>query len=106
MISRRYAIQFVIVASLAMIYGSGCGTNKPKPEEAAPTIAPSTDNALKDEMGSSDDGKAMGLQTVHFAFDSFALDSNSKGILKSNADILKSHSGVKVQIEGHTDARG
>ena len=57
-------------------------------------------------MGVSDSGNAMGLQTVHFPYDSFTLDSEGKSVLKSNAEILKSKSSLKIQVEGHCDQRG
>jgi peptidoglycan-associated lipoprotein len=101
MISRRYSVTIALVASM-MVFASSC-SKKPKPEESN---VPITENALTNELGSSDEGKAMGLQTVHFAFDSFSLDAPSKGVLKNNASILKNNPSVKVQIEGHTDARG
>ncbi len=101
MMSRRYSIAIALVASL-MIFASGCA----KKQKAEESNTPSTESALTNELGSSDEGKAMGLQTVHFAFDSFALDTPSKEILKNNVSILKNNPGLKIQIEGHTDARG
>ena len=56
--------------------------------------------------GDSDTGKAMGLQTIHFPYDSFLLDGEEKELLKANADILKSKTELKIQIEGHCDQRG
>jgi peptidoglycan-associated lipoprotein len=101
MMSRRYSVAIALVASL-MVFASSC-SKKTKPEESN---VPSTENALANELGSSDEGKAMGLKTVHFAFDSFSLDAPSKTTLKENAAILKGNPSVKIQIEGHTDARG
>ncbi len=46
------------------------------------------------------------LQDIHFRFDKFDLDSRSKGVLKQNADFLKQHPSVKVEIQGHCDERG
>jgi len=46
------------------------------------------------------------LQDVHFAFDSYALDSNAKDILAKNADWLKENASNKAQVEGHCDERG
>ena len=57
-------------------------------------------------MGDSDSGKAMGLQTVHFGYDSYILDESNKTQLKANAQILKDKPSIKVQVEGHCDARG
>jgi peptidoglycan-associated lipoprotein len=58
------------------------------------------------ELGSSDQGKAYGLQTIHFGYDSYLLAQDSKAQLTANAEILRSHPSVKVQIEGHCDSRG
>ena len=46
------------------------------------------------------------LKDIHFQFDKYDLDSSSKGILKQNADFLKQHPSVKVEIQGHCDERG
>jgi peptidoglycan-associated lipoprotein len=46
------------------------------------------------------------LKDVHFAFDSYALDSTAKSILKDNASWLSKNSSVRVQVEGHCDERG
>lgn len=46
------------------------------------------------------------LQDIHFRFDKYDLDSRSKGVLKQNADFLKQHPSVKVEIQGHCDERG
>lgn len=46
------------------------------------------------------------LKDIHFQFDKYDLDSRSKGVLKQNADFLKQHPSVKVEIQGHCDERG
>lgn len=98
---RRLALM-VGVVSLIMVTGCA-GTKKPDEGGGVPTAPSADDNAA---LGDSDSGKAMGLQTVHFPFDSFVLDSTGKSTLKSNAEILKDKSKLKVQIEGHCDQRG
>lgn len=57
-------------------------------------------------LGDSDSGKAFGLQTVYFDYDSFLLTESSKAVLASNANIMKEKKSVKIQIEGHCDSRG
>ncbi len=86
-------------AILALVSASGCGHKK---DEGAVPNAVGADET----SGDSDSGKAMGLQTVHFPFDSFRLDKEAKSTLKANAGILNDHSSVKIQIEGHCDERG
>ena len=57
-------------------------------------------------MGDSDSGKAMGLQTIYFGYDNASLSAEMRKVLSSNAEILKSNSALKIQIEGHCDTRG
>ncbi len=56
--------------------------------------------------GDSDSGKAMGMQTIYFKYDSFEIDSDGKTALNTNVEILKANPSVKIQIEGHCDQRG
>jgi peptidoglycan-associated lipoprotein len=95
---------FVILGVSAMIFMAGCAGNKKKDEEGGVPSAPAADENTA--LGDSDTGKAMGLQTVHFPYDSFLLDEEGKGILKSNSDILKDKTALKIQVEGHCDNRG
>lgn len=46
------------------------------------------------------------LKDIHFKFDQYDLDGNSRAILKENADFLKSNPGLHVEIQGHCDERG
>jgi len=46
------------------------------------------------------------LKDIHFNFDKYDLDSNTKKTLEENATYLKSHPGMRVQIQGHCDERG
>ncbi len=97
----RHLIMSVSVA--AMIFIVGCSSKQPKPDEGG---VPSAAAADENVSGDSDSGKAVGLQTIHFPFDSFTLDSENKGLLQSNASILKDKPSLKIQIEGHCDQRG
>jgi peptidoglycan-associated lipoprotein len=45
-------------------------------------------------------------ETIHFAFDSFELDSEARDVLKQKAKILKNYPEIKMVIEGHCDERG
>jgi len=46
------------------------------------------------------------LKTVRFAYDSDALDEAARATLRANADFLKAHPELKVQVSGHCDQRG
>lgn len=88
--------------AIGMLSFAACAGKKPAPE----TETVSTANADVNETGDSDSGKAMGLQTIHFPYDSFALNEEATKMLQANSEILKGKPSVKVQIEGHADQRG
>jgi peptidoglycan-associated lipoprotein len=46
------------------------------------------------------------LKDIHFKFDKYDLDSESRRILQGNAEFLKSNQGLHVEIQGHSDERG
>ncbi|NBY19357.1 peptidoglycan-associated lipoprotein Pal [bacterium] len=46
------------------------------------------------------------LETVYFAFDSYALSGDTRSQLKNNLSWLKSNTTAKIQIEGHCDEKG
>ncbi len=46
------------------------------------------------------------LKMIHFAFADYALSDEAQSILTENAQWMKAHPGIKVQIEGHCDERG
>jgi peptidoglycan-associated lipoprotein len=98
-------IRRLIIATtlLTLILGAGCASKKTKEDEGA---VPNAASADENHLGDSDTGNAMGLQTVHYPYDSSTLDSEGKKVLKSNTEIMKSHASLKVQIEGHCDQRG
>jgi len=85
---------------LSAALATGCA-KKQKPDE----ISPGTDMSDM-SLGDSDSGRALGLVTIRFPYDSFALDGEAKEGLKNNASILKDKASVAVQIEGHCDSRG
>ena len=90
----------LIASTLAV---SACSSKKPATDDSN---LPSANNADVNSTGDSDSGKAMGLQTVHFGYDTYTLDSETKTTLGSNAQILKDKASVKIQVEGHCDQRG
>ncbi len=84
---------------------AACGHKTVKPEDSVPA-ADAAGKDAGDGSQSSDQGNALGLQTVHFQYDSNTLSAEAKSVLKSDAQILKDHPAVHVQIEGHCDQRG
>ena len=55
------------------------------------------------EIGGGDGGP---LKDIHFAFDSYKVDTTAKSIVAANAEWLKANPGKTVQVEGHCDERG
>jgi peptidoglycan-associated lipoprotein len=101
---QKWLTVFVVISSLAL---AGC----PKKQETTPdnttgsSAGPVTDTAIN-TANDSDSGNAMGLQTIHFPYDSFEISGENKDILKANVKILKDNPNVNIQIEGHCDERG
>lgn len=94
-----------VLLALALVSMSAC-QKKQRTDGDAEGSSAITDEAIAGDLADSDSGRAMGLETVHYAYDSAVLDSKGKTTLKNNARILKDKSSVSVQIEGHTDERG
>ena len=46
------------------------------------------------------------LQTVYFEFDKYSLTTQARETLQRNAEWLKQHPEISIQIEGHCDERG
>jgi peptidoglycan-associated lipoprotein len=81
--------KMAMVFAALMIGGCSCHAHKVGPAENVPVAAAEGD-----------------LKDIHFAFDSYQLDATARSLLTSDAQWLKDHSGVRVQIEGHCDERG
>ena len=106
----RRLLEVAVLGLLVSVVCVGC-PKKPKGPQAA------TGTGLGEEGlaggGSLDkyrQGLAPGeegpLKDIHFAFDSYELDEQARGILRENDNWLKDHSRTKVEIEGHCDERG
>lgn len=86
---------------------------QPVKEERIETPAIKESTVARDEAGSAspasaaDEQAAKLLQTVYFDFDSSTLSPAARDTLSQNANILlKKHTALKIQIEGHCDERG
>jgi len=101
-----------IILSFSLV---GCGSSSKK-NSGAPGMGSSSNedpnmgsDGMNFEINSSTDdgpGKAGGLQTVYFGFNSASLNSSTRAALSANAEILKKNGSVELQIEGHCDERG
>ncbi len=98
-------VSLVLTASF-MALAVGCSSAEKKTETSETPTAATAGADENATLGDSDSGRALGLQTVHFPYDTYTLDGSSKATLNANAEILKAQPNVKIQIEGHCDQRG
>ncbi|MGE4231881.1 MAG: peptidoglycan-associated lipoprotein Pal [Bacteriovoracia bacterium] len=91
---------------IILVFAFASCSKKTKDEEGAGSETSISDSDIGSDLADSDSHKAMGLETIHFPYDSSTLDSENKNLLSQNAQILKDHSSIKIQIEGHCDERG
>ena len=92
----------ILVLGLAI---SACSKKQKQEGDAAGDVAVQTTD-LPADAGGAPGQRVPELTTVYFAFDSFEISSESKGILDANANWLMANSSRRIQIEGHTDERG
>ena len=101
MLTRAF-ITTLVVGLLAV----GCASKKPKNNQDGSDANGANAGLTLELNGDSDNGKAGGLQTIFFGFDSSNLEADTKSTLEANANYLKSNTNVDVQVEGHCDERG
>ena len=106
----RVALALLLVLPLA----GACKKKGPKPGEAGAGAAGaglgeeglaggSSLERAKRGLGPEEDGL---LGDVHFAFDSYELDSSARDTLSRNLGWLRQNPRAKVELEGHCDSRG
>ncbi|MBX2988624.1 MAG: peptidoglycan-associated lipoprotein Pal [Bdellovibrionaceae bacterium] len=95
------------VAALALV--AGCKGKQTKTDDSVPMAGggDTVESApLSFNPQGSDSGEIAGLSTVNFDLDKSALGNAAKEKLRGNAAWMKQNGNVKLQIEGHCDARG
>lgn len=101
--NKKSLFPFVIALALTITFGCSKKEELNPDENPVPTSAGADDNSA---TGDSDTGRAMGLQTIHFPYDSYELSPADKESLNANVEILKDKGSAKIQVEGHCDQRG
>lgn len=94
-------------AAIALTISTAAACKKQAPPESA-------DAAMDDGSGSKTaqaprevlDEVLSNFAKVHFATDSADLDSTSKQALARNAELLRGHASIAIEVEGHADERG
>ncbi len=97
---KKLFIYSTLIATIVIAGGCSHKPIKPTDQTGAPLNMDASDG------GSSDQGNAMGLKTVHFEYDSSLLPESAKRLLEANAAILKDHPNMHIQIEGNCDQKG
>ena len=112
---KRWRVEGLVVVVFLALTAAGCSSKKKGSELEGQGGAGLSDESLGGGAGGSlalaragaggaeDTGP---LHDIHFEFDSFELDQASRQTLQENAQWLKDHSNVRVEIEGHCDNRG
>lgn len=102
----------LITATVLVLAIAGC-KSKPKnevsegPGGGTPVEQPGiTQTPMEYGAEGSDSGKIPGLVTVNFDYDKSNISADARKKLQGNAEWIKNNPKVKVQIEGHCDARG
>jgi peptidoglycan-associated lipoprotein len=100
---------FIILATAAV--GVSCSKSKGVKEDPTQVGETTGDPSITSEPMSfdasgSDSGRIDGLQTIFFAYDQAQLTGEARRALQGNADWIKGHNDVVVQVEGHCDSRG
>ena len=101
----------LIAASMSVAFTLSCASKKKvepigmEHENGKMDDKITSSNMAFDEKG-SDGGNISGLVSVHFDYDSATLSSETRREIGTNADWIKAHPNVTIQIEGHCDSRG
>jgi peptidoglycan-associated lipoprotein len=95
-----------LLASVASF--AACAKKTPEPEApvaAAPApTPPAVDPAKSDAEAAA--RIAANLRRVHFEFNSDELTQETQSALSENAQILKAHPAISIEVQGHCDDRG
>lgn len=94
-----------LAVAVALAFTTFACAKKAKPDTDANVAASAAGPDTKGPRD-SDSNNADGLETVHFPFNSSAVEASEKDVLKRDLEILKKNSDLHVQIEGHCDQRG
>lgn len=96
-----------LFAVLLLLNLGACSSDSGKEDEASSSEQVQQAEQMEQE-GARDAGYEANdaLVDVRFDFDKSNIKDDQRSMLDSNAEWIKAHDGVKVQIEGHCDERG
>ena len=93
-------------SSTPQVSGKKLPTGEPQPSTSSPTSPPSSSMEDLRQGRAPVTPASSPLKEIYFNFDRYNLRPDARSTLKANADWLKSHPSVRVEIEGHCDERG
>lgn len=108
----KHGLWLILTAALWL---AGCATSS---KTEAPPVedksASAAETAGADARGAADgaalkaaaQADLLARRRVHFAFDSSAVDDESRAVIEAHAAHLAANPQIKVRLEGHCDERG
>lgn len=107
-----------MIVLAAFLAAAGCAHQAVKPNAGPDASGSGTGAGAGAQSNGAGQGSASGQSmsgassaqslshTVHFAFNSSAVDGDNKAIVKANAQYMLAHPNAHVRLEGNTDERG
>lgn len=103
----------LFVIALSMLTVVGCAgpakTERPAVEDLSTgaETRPATDKGATEAQAlAARQAELLAKTRVYFAFDSSAIDDESRAIIEAHASYLAANPGIKLTLEGHCDERG
>lgn len=103
-----------LVMTATLVFAlSACRSKKIAEEAPSPDASATTETTpqiestpMSFDAAGSDSGRIEGLQTVNFDYDKASLSADARKKIQGNVAWMKANPNTRIQIEGHTDARG
>ncbi len=96
----------LFLSMVALAFVASCASKKKTEDAEGMDVAGVEDRSMQFDPLGSDSGTIDGLRTVFFEYDQSTLSAEGQEILKANAEWMRNHPNVSLQIEGHCDERG
>lgn len=100
----KLLISMVSLAALSLVACGGAESTKPDEDKAAGAAGAGTQEGVSGKALTGSD--LLSKRRVYFAFDSSAIDDESRAVIEAHAAHLAANKGIKVVFEGHADERG
>lgn len=102
--------RYLLILLCAVAVGACAKAKKPEDQPGQATEGGDGNPVVSSEMSfdaaGSDSNRIDGLNTIFFAYDQAQLSGEARKLLAANAEWIKGHGDVVVQVEGHCDNRG